>query len=209
MLAEVLYRNFESQGGRFTLAARRGPEGGTITLQGEIDWSTHRGHAVVSGGTGDHPVTEVWWDDETVAEYRPSLDAVVGPPSPAPRILVRGPDRVHRRLDQLLAVVTGLAAEQPENSQLILQRPGSVFVRHDRLRNTDVVVLRFGERNSYWIDRSTGSMMRFEASDESGNYPVVVDLVEVGPRTVELPSGIEQADFDAVAEDEPALSMSP
>ena len=52
----------------------------------------------------------------------------------------------------LLAVLTGLAAKNPENSQLILQTEGSSYIRNDVLRDQPVVLLRYGKRSIYWIN---------------------------------------------------------
>jgi hypothetical protein len=193
VLAEVLSRNYEAGGASFSLSARAGIEGGTITMQGDIDWVNHQGGARVLGGSLPHPVTEVWWSAEIVGERRPSLEVEIlnQLPGVSNPILVRPPDSSRRRLDQLLAIVTGLVAKTPENSQLILQTEGSAFLRNDVLREKPVVVLRYGKRSIFWLDAESKSLMRFEGNDSSSQFPVVIDFLQLGPRTLSLPQGAQ------------------
>ena len=197
ILAEVLWRNYENGGAHFRLSAQAGIESGTITLDGKIDWTQHHGQAQVFGGAQPNPVEEVWWDDSAVAEWRPDLtDELSGLVTSGMRpIVVRGPDTEHRRLDQLLAVVTGLAAESPENSQLILQTKGSAFIRSDVLRGQQVVLLRYGQRTIYWIDKQSGEMMRFEGINSTGQYPVIVDILDRGSQVIEFPANAESIEL--------------
>jgi hypothetical protein len=193
VLAEVLSRNYEAGGASFSLSARGGMEGGTITMQGDIDWVNHQGGARVLGGSQPHPVTEVWWSAEIVGERRPSLEVEILNQLPEVRnpILVRPPDSTRRRLDQLLAIVTGLVSKTPENSQLILQTEGSAFLRNDVLREKPVLVLRYGKRSIFWLDAESKSLMRFEGNDSSSQFPVVIDFLQLGPRTLSLPQGAQ------------------
>lgn len=212
MLAEALYGNFEVGGATFEATASGEPGQGSFTLRGEVDWVDHGGIADVLGGSGSAPVTAVVWEQESVGERRPALDPVLlgqVPPGQAP-VLMRTPDPAGRRLDQVIGVVTGLASPQRDNAQLVAQTPGSAFLRDDVLRGREVVVLRFGERSIYWLDRTTGEMLRFEGSDAQGRFPLVVDVLERGPRTVTFPSGASPVDVTQVPQlDAGVLSTSP
>lgn len=200
ILAEVLWRNHESGGARFKLAARAGVDGGTISLEGAIDWTNHGGQAIVSGGSGTHPVTQVWWSQDTVGERRPSLDAEVSlvEPGATNPVLVRRPDTATRRLDQLIAIVTGLSAKTPENAQLILQLPGSAFLREDVLRGRAALVLRYGRRSVFWLDKESRAMLRFEGSDTTGRFPVVVDFLAFGPQALVPPMSADLLDLETL-----------
>jgi len=205
VMAEVLFRNHEAGGADFTLATPAGPGGGTITLSGEVDWAGHRGHAVVdvSGASispTEAPLTEIWWDDEQVYERRPALDSIVASVGLAgtASIIRRPADTERRRVDQLVAIVFGLASEQPENAELIVQQTGSAFVRTDSLRGVDVDVLRYGERTVYWVNRDMGAMVRFEGSDESGRFPVVIDIIDVGARTIAFDEALDVVDLSTL-----------
>ena len=211
VLAEVLWQNYESGGAHFRLSSLSGLPNGTISIEGGIDWKQHLGHGLILGGSQPNPVTEVWWDENTVVERRPDLDKELEERLIAGRIpvLVRSPNVENRRLDQLLAVLTGLAAKNPENSQLILQTEGSSYIRNDVLRDQPVVLLRYGKRSIYWINTTTKAMMRFESIDSSGQYPVIVDLLELGPQELEIPSDIQMIDLAANEELLQFIPMSP
>jgi hypothetical protein len=99
-----------------------------------------------------------------------------------------------RRIDQVIAVVTGLAATRPENAVLIQQQAGSVFLRSDTLRGTEVEVVRYGERSIYWIDPVSGRMLRFEGNNSAGTLPVVVDFGQEIADQVVPPTGAEVVD---------------
>ena len=197
-MADLLYRNYESGGADFSLSTPAGPTGGTVTLAGEVDWLNHRGHAMVmSSIPGPAPVTEVWWNERNVFERRPALDEQVRASGLAvsSAVIGRPVDTEHRRIDQLIAIVVGLSATQRDNAELIVQAEGSAFVRADTLRDVDVEVLRYGQRTLYWVDMSTGEMVRFEGSDESGQYGVVVDIVARGPREISSDPSLTMIDI--------------
>jgi hypothetical protein len=202
LLAEALYGNFEAGGADFEAVAAAGPGQDSFSLRGQVDWTGLRGIADVQGGAGDAPITAVIWDTATVGERRPQLDvALLGLVSEGETpVIVRPPQKDTRRLDQVIAVITGLAAPQRDNAQLIAQTEGSAFLREDSLRGRDVLVLRYGKRNVYWLDAATGGMLRFEGTDASGRYPLLIDLLERGPRTVEVPPGAAAISVDEVAE---------
>ena len=67
MLANVLFDNHDRGGADVTLAVQVG-EGASLSLQGEIDWTTHRGHALVSARGVETGVREVYWSDDAVLE---------------------------------------------------------------------------------------------------------------------------------------------
>ncbi|CAB4648620.1 unannotated protein [freshwater metagenome] len=197
VLAEVLSRNYEAQGASFSLAAQASSTGGTITLEGDVDWINHQGGARVVGGASPHPVSQVWWSKNVVAERRPTLDSEVARvlPGDGSPLLARSPDTSSRRLDQLIAIVMGLASQTPENAQLILQTEGSAFVRSDELRGKPVLVLRYGQRTLYWLDEETKNLMRFEGTDSTTRFPVVIDFFVLGPKALQVPQGTELVDL--------------
>ena len=213
VMAELLYRNRESGGATFTLSTPLGPEGGTLTLSGEVDWVGHHGHAIVATSEPiDDPLTEVWWTLENVFERRPSLDEDLidlGVAMTA-SVIERPVDLERRRIDQLIALVVALAAEQPENAELILQAEGSAFLRVDELRGVDVEVLRYGDRSIYWVDPTSGRLLRFEGTDESRTFPIVVDLLETGERDIQPDPSLQVVVLDEVPGDVAArLTTSP
>lgn len=199
-MAELLFRNLDGGGARFVVNTLTAPGGDQLTLQGEIDWTTHTGWADVATSAASSTITGVWWSDTAVLERRPALDTVLaGMGYPDVSLIARPIDR-ERRLDQVMAVVTGLAAEQRENAQLIMQTEGSAFVRDDTLRGRPVLVLRYGTRNIYWIDAETGDMLRLEATSEKGGLPLVIDLVEHAEVEVLTPEANQVIDAAMIGE---------
>lgn len=187
MLANVLFDNVERGGAAFSLAAQVG-DGASINLQGEVDWVDHLGYAQVSARIVEQGVREVFWSDDAVLEARDDLAPLLrqaGLPDAA--WVARDPDPVGRQLDQALALVTGLAAEQRDNPLLIEQEPGSAFLRTDTLRDVDVVVLRYGRLATYWLAADDGRLLRFESDNSTRTRPVVFDVIEFRDVTIDGP----------------------
>jgi hypothetical protein len=186
MLAEVLVSNYEAGGAAFRLSTLDAPGGNQLDLEGQVDWAGHEGAAVVRVAAGRAP-TAVGWTLTEVMEKWPGLDPVLQARGAGPdAVLVRSPD-TSRRLDQTLAIVMSLAGERADNAVLIAQKPGSAYLRDDMVGDKPVVVLRYGTRNVYWLDADTGDLVRFEASNQAGNLPTVVDILELGERDIDLP----------------------
>jgi hypothetical protein len=197
LLANALFDNRQAGGSTFELAIQVAP-GATINLQGEIDWTKHRGHALVVGKGTEEGVREVYWDDSTVLERRDDLNELLAQTGrPGITFVARPADVQGRDLDQTLGVVTGLASEQRDNPLLIKQAEGSTFVRTASLRSTPVSVLRYGPRTTYWLSTADGSMLRFEGNNTPGTRPVVVDLLHLGAQTI---AGPQVNEVVAVAE---------
>ena len=198
ILAQVLYNNYEIGGADFVATSLTEPGGSQVQLQGMIDWRNHIGRAFVQATVPDGQISEVYWQQSFAAERRPSLDQVlIGRGAGLEPVLVRAPN-MNLRLDQMLGVITGLATQQPENAQLILQNPNAEFVRNDTLSGTDVIVLRFGKRSLYWVATDSQRLMRFEGNNENGNLPIIIDFPEAGMRTVDFPTEdrfVTQADL--------------
>jgi hypothetical protein len=183
LLAEVLHRNTEAGGAVFVLTALDPATGATVVLDGAVDWVNGAGRASATGlRDAGGEVAAVAWTRDAVAELRP------GRAGPAEAYWLRTIDPALHSVDRFIGVVAGLAATRPENAQLVLQKPDAAFLRDDVLRDVDVTVLRYSERTVLWIDPVSGSLLRFEGNDRTGGAPVVVDLIELGPVRIELPT---------------------
>ena len=189
ILADVLWRNHESGGAHFRLVAKSGTAEGDIAIEGDIDWVKHLGYGRVTGGSQPHPVNEVWWDANSVAEWRPSLENEVRKliPTAVNPVLLRDPEQETRRLDQLLAIIVGLSASMPENAQLILQKADTSFMRTDVLRNRPVLVFRYGKKTIYWIDEKEKTLLRFEGNNATGQFPIIIDFDDFGTKVLTFP----------------------
>lgn len=193
-LADLLYRNYEGGGGVFVVSTLTRPGGDQLTLSGEVDWVTHTGWADVTTTAQDATIVGVRWDATHVLERRPALDGLLAGLGYSDATLIsRAPD-TERRIDQVIAIVTGLAAEIRDNAQLIMQTEGSAFLRTDTLRGRPATVVRYGTRNIYWFDAETGDMLRLEATTKDGTLPTVVDILQHGPVTLpDVGSGVVDA----------------
>ena len=199
-LAQSLHLNYVKGGAAFTVSTVIAPGQGALQVSGAIDWKNHIGNASVSADESNSTLTGIAWLSKIVAERRPSFDnQLLKFGAAQPLAIVRKPN-MNRRIDQVISIIMGLAAEQPENSQLILQKPGSVFLRDDALRGVDVQVLRYGKRNVFWIAEDTGLLLRFEGSNELGNQPILIDFREHGPQDVSFPA--KKYWVDAESDDE-------
>lgn len=196
-LAGVLLRNTSDGGATFQLAARSDQGPGTIMLTGEVDWEAHTGHAFVVGAGSEEHVLEVHWNENAILERRADMLVLADVVGPEVEWVLRPVD-LTRRLDQLVAIVGGLAGTQSDNPLLVQQQVGSAFMRADELRGSPVEVLRYGTRNTYWID-ADGEMLRFEGNNEAGNAPVVVDVLSRGPQTIEAPEANTVVDISQIS----------
>jgi len=202
-LSQAGYTNYLAKGAEFEAnSAFLGPGGNqSLTLSGQIDWERHTGRAFVRGDGREAGITEVYWEETFILERRPAMDAIVsGLGGPSAPWIARRPDPATRQLDRLIGLIVGLASEQPDNALLVQQKEGSEFMRNDTLRDTSVEVLRYGNRNIYWLDAANGSMLRFEGNSAAGNAPVVIDILE--RKAVDAPRPVESdvVPVDQVAE---------
>lgn len=60
-------------------------------------------------------------------------------------------------------------------------------MRTDTLRGRKVDVMRYGKQTIYWLDATTGEMLRFEGNSTGLNAPIVIDFIERGRQTIDLP----------------------
>ncbi|MGD9705334.1 MAG: hypothetical protein AB7Q42_20980 [Acidimicrobiia bacterium] len=200
LLANALFDNYAAGGATFQLAIQVAP-GATINLQGEIDWSTHRGHAIVVGKGTEEGIQEVFWDDASVVERRDGLVSVLAQTGhPGVGFVGRPVDVERRDLDQALALVTGLASEQRDNPLLIKQTEGSGFVRTDELHGVAANVLRYGPLTTYWLAADDARMLRFEGNNTPGTRPVVIELLGLGAQQIEPPPSDQIVDVAEIAE---------
>jgi hypothetical protein len=200
-LAEVQFDNYDTGGARFEVATTFTATNDTLYMSGTVDWKTHQGRAEVSATGAEEGITEVLWNDNVVLERRPSLDPVLaGLGYESVRYLARPPATSTRQIDRAIAIVMALASEERQNPVLLQQEEGSAFIREDVLRESNVEVLRYGQRNQYWLSLADASLMRFDGNSANGSAPIVVDLLERGPQTIPAPDSAEVLPIDAIPE---------
>jgi hypothetical protein len=173
----------------------------TVSISGEVDWVSHTGRALVRADGRDAGVAEVFWTKGAVFERRPAMDVLVeARGGPAQAWIVRPAEPSARQLDRLIALVAALASEQPDNALLIQQTPGSAFVRDEVLRDVPVEVLRYGNRNLYWLSQADGTMMRFDGNSAGGTAPTIIDIVERRPVELQPPPQADVVTAESLGE---------
>ena len=114
--------------------------------------------------------------------------------------VARPVDLNKRRLDRLIAIVSGLSSKEPQNALLIQQQEGSAFMRTDTLRGHAVTVYRYGKTSLYWLDDVSKELRRFEGNSTSGASPVVVDLLELSEKSIVFPTSEQVIPVQLISE---------
>lgn len=198
-LSEVFFNNYDNGGSGFVLNVML-PDGSTVTMEGQVDFAGGAGLAYVVATGVDSSVTEFGWGEDVVVERIPQLTEMsVNLPIGQVDYVSRAPDVENSTLDSLAAVVAALGAQVRENP-LLLQQNGVQLVRRDTLGETDVEIFQYGDRTRLWVETGTATLVRFEGNNQQGTRPIVVDLVDPGPRTIALPEGAVLVDSSEVQE---------
>jgi len=187
-MAVVQLNNMQDGGAVFEAVAAVTSTGESLTMSGLVDWEKHTGRASVVAKGKEAPVTELAWAGDKVLERRIDLAAMLpslGLASDA--WILRSLDLTKRTLDRIVAILLRLASTEPDNALLIQQTEGSSWMRTDTLRGRKVDVMRYGKQTIYWLDATTGEMLRFEGNSTGLNAPIVIDFIERGRQTIDLP----------------------
>lgn len=207
-LASVLFTNYEAKGASFELATSFTTTGDALSMRGIVDWTTHRGSAIVSARGQEEGVTEVVWSDTVVIERRPQLDAPLETAGhPGARWVARPPDPKTRQIDHAISVLVGLASTVRDNGILVLQKAGSAFVRKDSWRGEQVEVMRYGSQNRFWLEPGTSNLRRFDGNTASGSAPIIIDFGSFGRRPVAPPPRETIVNIDEVRDVYPGATQ--
>jgi len=200
LLADALFSNYDHGGASFRIVVQVGAAK-TITMEGQVDWKGHAGHATVVGQGTEQGVREVYWNETTVLERRDDLDVILAETGRGAIRFVARPVDTTRYLDEVIGTVAGLASEQRDNPQLIQQNEDSEFVREDILRDVPTNVLRYGALTTYWLAKDDGRMLRLEGNNSLGTRPLVCEILTLGPQTIQGPrvdEVVDVADIQAI-----------
>ena len=125
--------------------------------------------------------------------------------SPLSEMCLRSQASAERRSREIVASETLRAAAISSSV-----RPAhSAFVRTDTLRDTPVVVLRYGTSSVYWLAADDGRMLRFESNNTVGDRPVVVDVLGFREITVDGPPVDQVVDVADIADAYDAALATP
>lgn len=139
LLAIARFNNFDLGGRGFTAEVQE--RGVNLSLQGWVDYVGHFGYASV---TGAFPSQSLVWAGSQVGIIEQEPDSAGNPPLPMPSLNDAGVttaalDPSTSRLDTLLAIITTLGSDRPDNP-LLLQQSGGLWLREDKVGDIPVTV---------------------------------------------------------------------
>ncbi|MFJ4103727.1 hypothetical protein [Amycolatopsis japonica] len=170
-LALIRFSNYTAEHARFTASVPS--PGGALRLTGRVDFVDHLGYAAMrtDGRDDSSSAGLVQWNLSTLAYLANPATEPVDPP-PMGDWQVRPFARSGSELDAALRLLVNLAADRPDNAQL-LQQSSARWLRKDRVDGVEVDVLEGpqqagrapaadGARVRYWVD-ADGRLKRLEA----------------------------------------------
>ncbi len=201
LLAIARFNNFDAGSRPFNGSIQE--RGVDLHLQGWVDYAAGLGFAAT---TGDFPAQALVWTSSEVGIVQAQPDAAGYPVLPMPGLTdpalsldTLSPES--SRLDALLAVISGLGADRPDNP-LLLQQAGALWLRADHIDESPVTVFAAPPTDSpreassppldantsplrLWVD-ATGLLLRAEV--RIGDDWTIVDFADEQGQTLELPS---------------------
>lgn len=138
-LAITRFNNFDAGSRPFSTSVQeRGVE---LQLQGWVDYASHLGYAATTGSFAAQAL--IWTPTEIgIKDQQPGADGNPVLPMPGlddPALSLDNLDPASSRLDTLLAIISSLGADRPDNP-LLLQQSGALWLRADRVDDVPVTV---------------------------------------------------------------------
>lgn len=138
ILALTRFNNFDTGSRPFTTEIV--VEGAELTLQGWVDFEHHVGYAAVTGQDFE-PQALLWWDNVVaLGPTQPTPDGNPPLPLPVPSQddgwLIRPFSSELSQLDAVLALLSALGVDRPENP-LLLQQAGALWLGDETLETDD------------------------------------------------------------------------
>lgn len=139
LLAIARFGNFDA--GSRTFSTEVDDEGRSLTLHGWVDFAAGLGWA---GATSADAEEGLLWNDASVGLIAQDLDEEGLPALPIPSLgdagwRTSGLDPSAYQLDALLAGLSALGTDRPDNP-LLVQQSGALFLREDEVEGTPVTV---------------------------------------------------------------------
>lgn len=139
LLAIARFNNFDAGSRPFSTSIQE--SGAELHLQGWVDFSSQLGFAAT---TGDFPTQAMLWTSSEIGILPAQPDAAGNPVLPMPglddpAVSLDAMDAATSRLDALLAVISGLGSDRPDNP-LLLQQAGALWLRADMIGDVPVTV---------------------------------------------------------------------
>jgi hypothetical protein len=203
LLSIARFNNFDAGSRPFTASVQeRGVE---LRLQGWVDYVSELGYAAT---TGEFASQALLWTTSELGVTSREPDTAGNPvlPMPSltdPAVSLDTLDPASSRLDALLAILSGLGADRPDNP-LLVQQAGALWLRADEVSGTPVTVFASPPSDSprdasspplnadssalrLWVD-AKGMLRRAEA--RIGDDWTTIDFSDEQGQTLELPEEI-------------------
>lgn len=181
----ALARFTEYQSGASAIEALVQISGQTFKVSGRVDWKQHRALAVITPTAAASAAAPA--SDTQLLLWTPAWLAVRGtwngaaPDTPPPDGWTLRDWQPGAELDTVLQLILQLAADRPENAQL-LRQSGAAVLRTDTVGTQPVTVYQgppsqdgTGSHTRYWVAQD-GSLPRFEARVGTDTHWAQVDL---------------------------------
>lgn len=200
-LADVLTLNYQTGGAAVVADIPYGTA--SFHLTGRIDWANHVGRVTVDpkvdGDVPQRPSFDLAFNPRVVFEQVPGLAEAMTARGLTPANWVARPlDTAGSPLHVVLSLLDSLSSTQRDNP-VLLQSRGVTWQRTDSVDGQPVDVFR-SDRTTYWVARSDGRLLRFEADVESTGSTATITLSDFAPTTVPVPSEEEIVDLAAVSD---------
>jgi len=192
-LALVRFTNYTAKNAKFSGSVPS--PGGKLLLTGRIDFVAHLGYAAMrTDGRADLASGGLVQWNLTRMAFHGAPDAVAVDPPPAENWQLRALQKTGSELDGALRLLVNLAADRPDNAQL-LQQSTARWLRSDTVDGVAVDVLEGPKQDGrpataddarlrYWVD-ADGGLRRVEARLGDQQEFAVFDFHGVGePLTV-------------------------
>ncbi|GAA2806230.1 hypothetical protein [Crossiella cryophila] len=180
-LALVRFINYESR--TATVRAAVPSAAGVLVLDGRVDFVEHIGYAAMrtEGRADASSAGLLQWNPEVLA-FRAGTGQVAADPVPGNGWQVRPIQRAGNDLDTALNLLVNLAADRPDNAQL-LQQSSARWLRADKVGDTVVDVFEGPQqpgkeatgRLRYWV-AGDGRLHRLEARIGTSEQSALIDF---------------------------------
>jgi hypothetical protein len=175
-LSQVLFKNFDAGGATVDVVVPYNATA-TFTIHADVDFKESKGR-----GTLDTTFTDGRPPERQQLAWTSQQAAITDSDGQWQQRLL---DPKKYPVDQVLALVNGLASQTRDNPALLRQGP-SQFLRTETVGTTPVDVYKYGEHTTWFVD-DAGALVRLTAEIPSFGGPVSIDLRNPGTRSIDLP----------------------
>lgn len=196
LLAGALAEDLEAGGADFDVELR--VQGAEVRVTGSVDWAGHAGTGAVT--FGDAPPYDVVWTTDAVLQALPGIEErMAAEGRPGVRWVVHPAEPDQRRLDSVVAIVTGLASTTPDNPVNLEQLADVALLGAGEVDGVATTTFRSGDL-VLSVGTDDGLLHRLVAPIAFADEPVTFTFTRHGPVAVPLPATTEVVDVAEVPE---------